>query len=376
MYSRLCKKEPLMLKPLHNKKNLSFSNKLQHKLIVLVSTLDYINRKDQKYTQSNIFYYFNENLKRNGQTTIKLKTLQNYLYKLGKELNITNNYHRHLGVNCGTEIYYKLKYPKKECHFKINQYFKEKKNFRFKCRLNNYLKNKSTKERDVNLEECFNNNNNNIKERIKVQIEKYQIKNYFNKCRFFSKTSKKIFPILNLKISKDDLIQILKIFKRVELDLTKSKKFHINQVSLKEKQNKLKKILNDLQKQFKKSGYDTKQLEINIKEIYENYKLKPHFIIENQKYKDLSKIQYKLEKLIKTKKENFKKDYNQIKINIFNILIDRLKEEEEIEVLKPIIKTYLNSENKLEYNKVFNNTYYYDLLEIIKKQKKNLLCKN
>lgn len=183
-----------MLKPLHNKKNLSFSNKLQHKLIVLVSTLDYINRKDQKYTQSNIFYYFNENLKRNGQTTIKLKTLQNYLYKLGKELNITNNYHRHLGVNCGTEIYYKLKYPKKECHFKINQYFKEKKNFRFKCRLNNYLKNKSTKERDVNLEECFNNNNNNIKERIKVQIEKYQIKNYFNKCRFFSKTSKKNLP--------------------------------------------------------------------------------------------------------------------------------------------------------------------------------------
>ncbi len=296
-----------MLKPLHNKKNLSFSNKLQHKLIVLVSTLDYINRKDQKYTQSNIFYYFNENLKRNGQTTIKLKTLQNYLYKLGKELNITNNYHRHLGVNCGTEIYYKLKYPKKECHFKINQYFKEKKNFRFKCRLNNYLKNKSTKERDVNLEECFNNNNNNIKERIKVQIEKYQIKNYFNKCRFFSKTSKKIFPILNLKISKDDLIQILKIFKRVELDLTKSKKFHINQVSLKEKQNKLKKILNDLQKQFKKSGYDTKQLEINIKEIYENYKLKPHFIIENQKYKDLSKIQYKLEKLIKTKKKILKR---------------------------------------------------------------------
>lgn len=103
------------------------------------------------------------------------------------------------------------------------------------------------------------------------------------------------------------MIQILKIFKRVELDLTKSKKFHINQVSLKEKQNKLKKILNDLQKQFKKSGYDTKQLEINIKEIYENYKLKPHFIIENQKYKDLSKIQYKLEKLIKTKKKILKR---------------------------------------------------------------------
>ncbi|WP_234930191.1 plasmid maintenance protein, partial [Borreliella garinii] len=37
-------------------------NKLQHKLIVLVSTLCYINNKRTKYSQSNILYYFNENL--------------------------------------------------------------------------------------------------------------------------------------------------------------------------------------------------------------------------------------------------------------------------------------------------------------------------
>lgn len=32
-----------------------------------------------------------------------------------------------MGVNCGTEIYYKLNYQKNECCHKINKYFKEKK---------------------------------------------------------------------------------------------------------------------------------------------------------------------------------------------------------------------------------------------------------
>ncbi|WP_419255482.1 plasmid maintenance protein, partial [Borreliella afzelii] len=49
-------------------KNPKYHNKLQHKLIVLISTLDYINTKYKKYTQKTILYYFNENLKRNGQT--------------------------------------------------------------------------------------------------------------------------------------------------------------------------------------------------------------------------------------------------------------------------------------------------------------------
>ncbi|WP_236841520.1 plasmid maintenance protein, partial [Borreliella garinii] len=70
-------------------------NKLQHKLIILISTLKYINIKYPKYTQQNILYYFNENLKRNGQAPVKLKTLQKYLYKLEKELKVTSNYHKH-----------------------------------------------------------------------------------------------------------------------------------------------------------------------------------------------------------------------------------------------------------------------------------------
>ncbi|EEE18740.1 hypothetical protein BBUCA112A_0888 [Borreliella burgdorferi CA-11.2A] len=39
--------------------------------------------------------------------------MQKYLYKLVKELKVTNNYYKNLVVNSGTEIYYKLNYSKK-----------------------------------------------------------------------------------------------------------------------------------------------------------------------------------------------------------------------------------------------------------------------
>ncbi|WP_210359866.1 plasmid maintenance protein [Borreliella garinii] len=348
-------------------KGITYQSKLQHKLIVLISTLQYINSKYKKYTQSNILYYFNENLKRNGQSTVTLKTMQNYLYKFKKELRITTNYHKHLGVNCGTEIYYKLNYPKKECYFKINQYFKEKKDTRFQTRVNRYFKDKFAKKENLDLGECINNKNNNIKEeRIKNQIEKYKIKKYFKKCNFLSK---KTFSILNLNISKDKLIEIMKIIKRIEINLIKNK--NLNKICSKNKQTKLKEILINIQKKLEKKGYDNKQLKIHIQNIYNSYKSKPHFIIENKKYKDLNNIKYKLKKSIEIKKENLIKNYKQMKINIFNILVEQLKEKATIETLNPIIKKYLNSKKNLKYNNIFN-TYYYELLETIKKEK-NLL---
>ncbi|XOU12899.1 plasmid maintenance protein (plasmid) [Borreliella americana] len=350
-----------------NSKKLNCRNKLQHKLIVLISTLKYINGKYKKYNQKNILYYFNENLKRNGHTPTTLRTMQNYLYKLEKELKVTTNYYKHLGINCGTEIYYKLNYPKKECYLKINQHFKEKKDYRFKARVDNYFKDKFTKNGSVNLVECLNNKNNNIKEERKnTKIEKCQIKKYFNKCNFF--LSKNILPILNLDINKDKLIEILKIIKRIEISLTRNKHKYLNKSCFKEKQNKLKKILSSTQQQLEENGYNTEQLEINIKKIYENYKTKPHFIIDNQKYGDLEKIKRKLERSIEIKKANLQKDFENIRTNIFNILVEQLRKETKIEILNPILKIYLNSKNKLEYNKVFN-TYYYELLEIIKKEK-------
>ncbi|OJH14306.1 hypothetical protein ER70_09540, partial (plasmid) [Borreliella bissettiae] len=104
---------------------------------------------------------------------------------------------------------------------------------------------------------------------------------------------------------------------------------------------------------------------------YENYKFKPHFIIENHKYNDLNNIKRKLEKSIERRKENSQKNYQNLKANIFNILIEQLKKETNIGILKPIIKEYLNKQKKIEYNKVFG-IYYLELLEIIKNEKKSL----
>ncbi|WP_420025489.1 plasmid maintenance protein [Borreliella valaisiana] len=361
-----------MTKVITHKKRPNCYNKHQHKLIVLISTLQYINNNYEKYNQQNILYFFNKNLKRNGQNPAKLRTLQKYLYELEKQLKVTTNYHKHLGVSFGTEIYYKLNFSKKECYEKINKYFQEKKLSRFKRRAKIGLKDKFTKNSSVNLDECLSNNNNNIKEEKKNQIENFQVINYAKKCNFYNK---EILPILlNMDISKDKKIKILKTVKRIEITLTKHKNINLNKSCFKEKQNKLKETLENTQKEFEKNGYNTEQLKTNIQKIHEKYKNKPHFIIEYHKYNDLSNIKRKLEKSVELKKENSQKNYENIRINIFNILIEQLKEKANIEFLKPIVKTYLNNENKIEYKKVFG-TYYYELLEIIETENNSLKLK-
>ncbi|MCD2332866.1 plasmid maintenance protein, partial [Borreliella americana] len=147
--------------------------------------------------------------------------------------------------------------------------------------------------------------------------------------------------------------------------------FNIKKSCIKEKQKKLKTLLNNTQKELQENGYNPEQLQINLQKVYKNYKFKPHFIIENHKYNDLNNIKRKLEKSIERKKENSQKNYQNLKINIFNVLIELLKKETNIEVLKPIIKEYLNNQKKIEYNKVFGS-YYYELLELIKNEKKSL----
>ncbi|WP_215538019.1 plasmid maintenance protein [Borreliella bavariensis] len=355
-----------------NKKSPICYNKHQHKLIVLISTLKYVNKKYKKYTQQNILYYFNENLKRNGIAPVKLKTLQNYLYELEKKIKITTNYYKHMGINCGTEIYYKLNYTKKECHYKINKFFLGKKHSRFGKRVETGLKEKFTKNGSVDFKECLSNKNNNIKEEKKKQIEKFQIIKYSNKCNF---KYKEILPfILKLDVNKDSKIKMLRVSKMIEIKLLKNKNLFFNKSCFKDKQKKLKETLENTKKQLEKNGYNAEQLETEFKKVYENYKLKPHFIIEHQKYNDLSKITLKLVKSIELKKENSQKNYENIKINIFNILIEQLKEKANIEFLKPIIKTYLNSKKKLEYNKVFG-TYNCELLELIKNENNSLMLK-
>lgn len=94
---------------------------------------------------------------------------------------------------------------------------------------------------------------------------------------------------------------------------------------LKNKQKELRRILNEIKNDLENENYDNKQLEIQIKDIYKQYKNKPHFIIEKNKYCDLEKIVVKLKNNLKHINTNTKKSKTNIKNNIFNILIEQLK---------------------------------------------------
>ncbi|WP_024654774.1 plasmid maintenance protein [Borrelia hispanica] len=68
----------------------------QCELIALMLIIFYINNQFRKYYQNRVFYYFNENLKRNGQKVIKSKILQNYFCKLSKTLQLIENPYNHI----------------------------------------------------------------------------------------------------------------------------------------------------------------------------------------------------------------------------------------------------------------------------------------
>ncbi|WP_151074481.1 plasmid maintenance protein [Borreliella turdi] len=350
------------------------NNKCQHKLIVLVSTLYYINNKHKKYSQSNILYYFNENLKRNGQTPIKIKTLQNYLYKLEKEFKITINYYKHLGVNCGTEIYYKLKYQKQKCYHKINQYFKEKKEIRFNLRVSKFLKKKhsiNTKKGNVELKECNNNNNNNKEKKTIKKIENLQIKTYAKKCKFITNSFLKI---LDLNIKKSIKIEILRELKKMEYYFKeKFDKNNKKKKSIKIKRKELNKLLEKTKEILEKDGLNKNKLEQDFKNVYLKYKNKPHFIIDQDKYDDLKQIINKIKKNID--KNNVKNIKENLKTNMLNILFEQLKIKSEIDnkILIKIIKNYLSQFKKPKYSDLFNNKYYNDLLNLIKNKNKFLI---
>ncbi|AHH07906.1 Hypothetical protein BCD_1840 (plasmid) [Borrelia crocidurae DOU] len=348
------------------------NNKYQHRLIVLISTIYYVNNRFKKYTQNDILYYFNGNIRRNGQKEIKLKTLQNYLYKLKKDFKITDNYHKRLGINMGTEIYYKPKYPKKECYRKINKYFKNKKEDRFQKRITKNDKKIHNKNGSVKKWECIYNIHNNKKENEDRNLkETLQIKKYAKKCKF---KSREFLSVLNLNINKYDKIKILKAMKRAENYLIKdfckkTNDFTMNQDKLQAKQRELNKVLSDIKIQLENEKYDSKQVAIQIREAYERYKNKPHFIIENDKYDDYKKVITKIKNSIKNLNKRVEKDEKGIRTNIFSILFEQLKSKFEINIFIPVLKEYLDKQDKLEYNKVFDNQYYHELLKLIKDKK-------
>ncbi|AFI32191.1 Borrelia ORF-A-containing protein (plasmid) [Borrelia crocidurae str. Achema] len=220
---------------------------------------------------------------------------------------------------------------------------------------------------NVELKECNSNIYNNKEERKeklenKISIEKKQIKKYAEKCNIQSNL---LSSILDLNICKNNAIEIFKAIKKDENQMTK------NECQIKIKQKSLDKILKEMKKQLENKGYDSKTLKTEIYKIYEKYKNKPHFIIENEKYKDLDKIKNKLERSIKCNKIHSSKTSKEIKINIFSILFDRLQYKLKVDFFVPILKDYLNKQEKLEYNKAFNDQYYNEILKIIENKKDN-----
>ncbi|MBB6043494.1 plasmid maintenance protein (plasmid) [Borreliella yangtzensis] len=338
-------------------------SKYQHKLIALIATLEYVNKTKKKYCQSDILYYFNGNLKRNGQKEVSIKTLRNYFYKLEK-LNITINYYRHMGINMGTEIYYTLRHSKKECYNIINQHFRDKKKERFQKRVNSYIKINYSKKDSVKNGECFNNKYNKEEKENKkeMQINKLKLKKYSQKCNFSEEISS---FIINLGLKKEESIKIFKLISKEKYYFKKGNEDN-PQKSLKHKRKNLISILKKIKISLINEGYDKEKIEIQIKNTYQKYKNKPHFILEQNKYKDFSKIIEKIKE--NTKKFEIKKNKDNVKNNIYNILLDQLSYKTNKINLKNKIKEYLNKQKNLEYKKILNNQYYNEITNLIEQQ--------
>ncbi|XOU12920.1 plasmid maintenance protein (plasmid) [Borreliella americana] len=347
-------------------KSLHIQSKYQRKLIALIATLEYINKNKKKYNQSDILYYFNNNLKRNGQKEVSIKTLRNYLYKLEK-LNITINYYRHLGINMGTEIYYALRRPKKDCYNLLNQCFRNKKAERFQKRVNSYMKINYNKKGNVKDEECFNNKHNKEKRenKRKTQINKFKLNKYAKKCNFGNEISS---FILSLNLRKEITIKLFKLISREKYYFKKENRGHL-QKPLQNKRRELILMLRKTQKNLIKEGYDKEKLKIQIQNTYQKYKNKPHFILESNKYEDLNQIINKIKNDIK--KFDAQKHKDNMKINIYNILLDRLYYKINKIDLKSEIKEYLSKQKNLEYKKVFNNQYYNEIINLIEPKNNN-----
>lgn len=375
----------------------------QHNLIVLISTLNFINLNFKKYTQKNILYLLNKNLERNKQKLIKLKTLQNYLYILEKKFKVTLNYCKHLGKNSGSETYYKLKYEKEKCYLIINTYFKEK----IINKINEFTQ-RIKKFNQINSSvkwECINNTNNiykykeyrNIHKNSKKTTNNEIIKKYLSKCNFKTEipalimnlkttNSTKIYHLRNLKHIENDLKEIDP--KKIEKHISNVIKENINNpgylckffrnsgykriiYKIKEPEKKyknkneiLKKILEEKIKELEKEQYKKEDLEKFFGKTYEIYKIKPHFIIEHKKYPDL-------EKLVKRAKTEIPKIQDKmvrqksIKNNIFSILLEQLRHKVDNDKLIPTLKKFIENEPDLKYSKVFDNSYYNNLIKIV-----------
>ncbi|MCD2372810.1 plasmid maintenance protein, partial [Borreliella burgdorferi] len=223
------------------------------------------------------------------------------------------------------------------------------------------------------------------------------IKKYLSKCNFKTEipalimnlkttNSTKIYHLRNLKHIENDLKEIDP--KKIEKHISNVIKENINnpgylckffrnsgykriihkikepEKKYKNKNEILKKILEEKIKELEKEQYKKEDLEKFFGKTYEIYKIKPHFIIEHKKYPDL-------EKLVKRAKTEIPKIQDKmvrqksIKNNIFSILLEQLRHKVDNDKLIPTLKKFIENEPDLKYSKVFDNSYYNNLIKIV-----------
>ncbi|UGQ17903.1 plasmid maintenance protein [Borrelia sp. RT1S] len=361
------------------------SSKKQTNLIILVSTLDFVNNKHKQYTQKYLYHCFAQSQKRFSKKAVSQETFRKYLYTLAK-LEITDNYCHRKGKQKGSEIRYTLLHKKTECHKIINDYFQKEKEKSFSKKFDAYNKKFSGKNTYVKYQ-CFNNKNNNIgnienrkanfaskhsresftniaNKEIENANKETRYEKYANKCEFMS------FNILNL-ISKLDTtdknkINHLKNYKRIELEcgnmptseieglifpiiennyenpyylckfndygcfsriveyfngdknnfevkngtIYKKNKYKLKDFD-KKRTEALQELLDKKKHELVKEKYRQEDLDTEFTKLFNKYKTKPHFILENKKYNDLSKF-------IEYFKNNYPKVKTKEEIEVFN----------------------------------------------------------
>ncbi|MBB6208388.1 plasmid maintenance protein [Borreliella lanei] len=89
-----------------------------YRLFILILTIHEVNLILENYSQKILLKVYNENLKNQNQTPSDLPTMQKYLNKLEKEINVIVKFY--FMKNLKSIIYYKLNYTLERIIHKTN----------------------------------------------------------------------------------------------------------------------------------------------------------------------------------------------------------------------------------------------------------------
>ncbi|AWG43339.1 hypothetical protein CR532_04900 (plasmid) [Candidatus Borreliella tachyglossi] len=309
--------------------------KAHNRLFKTISTINYLNTTLKPYQQQDILYLVNHHLSRDGLKPVKLRTLRKDLTYLVNNKIIKKELIR-LGEYKGSYINYTTtKYSiinLKALLCLDQEVIKRSVQAKYKFR-------KETQER------YYKKQNNSLKQN---NPKKFENKN--------ATKNEGVYIINNNNITKEEPQESVTSKKPTKLQL---------------KQNELAKIISFSFSDLEKEGYNKQQLDIEKEKLYETYKLKPHFIIEHTKYNDLELKVKKLKKILPLEvKEVKEQQQKELGNNIFSILVSQFENKIDRNELKPYLNEYLKTQGELTFSKIYNNTYYNELRNLLETNNK------